>query len=75
MTTPPDTTQTIHRAGCVIHIIGLRSRKGWKVTRHDGDAVKLQGERKTKDKAIQLATDACEPGVATTFHVQPITDS
>lgn len=71
----PAITQVIHRSGCVIRILGLRSRKGWRVTRHDGEAVKLQGDRPTKDKAIQLAEDACEPGVTATFHVQPITEA
>lgn len=57
----------IHIGPCQIQIIGKRSRKGWNVAL-DG---KFQGHRPTKDKAIQLARDACEPGVKGTLTVQP----
>lgn len=71
MSTSNEITQVIHRGGCTINIVGQRSRKGWDVKRKDGDTIKSQGHRKLKDEAIQLAEDACEPGVATTFFVCP----
>lgn len=64
-------TQVIHRSGCVIHVMGFRSKKGWDVLRKDGETLKLQGHRPSKDKAIQLAQDACEPGVTGLFIVRP----
>lgn len=63
-------TQTIHRGPCTIHVIGKRSTSGWDVIREDRPH-DTQGYRKTKAKALQLALDACEPGVSTTFIVQP----
>lgn len=67
MKTPLSLTCVIHCGPCEIHIIGKRSRHGWTVAL-DG---KFQGKRKSKDEAIRLARDACEPGVKGTFTVEP----
>ena len=68
MKLPLTLTTVIHCGPCQIHVIGHRSRKGWNITFHG----KFQGERKLKQDAIQLAQDACEPGVKGTFKVEPI---
>lgn len=57
----------IHVGPCRIHIIGRRSTKGWDIA-VDG---KLQAQRKSKKDAIQLAEDACEPGVKAVVTVKP----
>ena len=64
---PLTLTAVIHCGPCQIHVIGRRSRIGWNVTFNG----KFQGERKHKQEAIQLAQDACEPGVKGTFKIQP----
>ena len=67
MKLPLTLTTVIHVGPCQIHVIGHRSRKGWNITFNS----KFQGERKHKKDAIQLAEDACEPGVKGTFKVEP----
>ena len=68
MKLPLTLTTVIHCGPCQIHVIGHRSRKGWNITFNG----KFQGERKLKQEAIQLAQDACEPGIKGTFKVEPI---
>lgn len=60
-------TTEIRIGPCTIQIIGKRSRKGWSVSFNGV----LQGELPTKDKAIRLAKDACEPGVSGTITIKP----
>lgn len=64
-------TIEITRGPCKVQVFGKRSTKGWNVSRTDGAHSERQGHRKSKDEAIQLALDACEPGVVAVFSVKP----
>jgi hypothetical protein len=70
MKTVPHTLSLVITAGpCQIRILGTRSTKGWDVSLSGNGS--FQGHRKEKAAAIKLARDACEPGMAETFIVQP----
>ena len=71
--TSPVLTLEITRGPCKVLVYGKRSTKGWNVVRTDGAHNERQGHRKTKDEALQLALDACEPGVMAVFSVRPST--
>ena len=68
--TPPVSLE-ITSGSCTILVRGKRSTRGWNVVRVDGAHTDLQGHRKTKDAALQLAHDCCEPGVKATFALIP----
>lgn len=65
-----DLTLEITRSVCTVRVFGRRSTKGWNVSRIDGARSDHQGHRKSKNDAIQLALDCCEPGVTAVFAVK-----
>ncbi len=68
--TPPVSLE-ITTGSCTILVRGKRSTRVWNVVRTDGAHSEPQGHRKTKDDALQLARDCCEPGVKATFTLIP----
>ncbi len=56
---------------CTILVRGKRSTRGWDVVRVDGCHSEPQGHRKSKDDALQLARDCCEPNLKATFLLKP----
>lgn len=67
----PQLATEITRNGSTVRVYGKRSTKGWNVIRVDGARADHQGHRKSKDDAIQLALDCCEPGECSIFTVKP----
>jgi len=64
-----DVITTLTIGPCSIRILGKRSRHGWDIA-IDG-SYQLKAHRKTKDKALQFAQDACEPGVNVSITLSP----
>jgi hypothetical protein len=67
----PRLTLEITSASSKVQVYGKRSTKGWTVKRVDGARADFQGHRKSKEEAIQLALDCCEPGLKAVFSVRP----
>ena len=66
----PVTTE-ITTGSCTVLVRGKRSTKGWVILETGGAKATRLGHIQGKDKAIQFAMDACEPGVTATFTVRP----
>lgn len=69
--TSPSTTLEITSSGSLIRVKGKRSTKGWNILEVTGAKSTPLAHIKGKDKAIQYALDACEPGTTATYLVRP----